>query len=95
MQAFVTRSDLEAAAQQAVVSMETRNHFLNKLLLGHGHAGIRKQLHSLWTEWVDNTYCEQQTPAVAASLGMEVVTQPASDDDNEACTAAASGGGSG
>jgi hypothetical protein len=91
---FVTRSDLEAAAQQADVSMETRNRFLNKLLHEHGQPGIRKQLQSLWTEWVEKTYGnQQQAPAVAASLEMEAATPP--DDDDVAPTAAAGGGGSG
>ncbi len=78
---FVTRSDLEAAAQQADVSMETRNHFLNKLLHEHGQTGIRKVLQTLWTEWAEKNYCsQQQEQAVAASLEMEVATPPDDDD---------------
>jgi hypothetical protein len=53
---FVTRDDLEAAAQQADVNMETINHFLNKLLHEHGQTGIRKQLQTSWTEWVEKNY---------------------------------------
>ncbi len=94
MLSFVTWSDLEAVAQKADVSTETRNHFLNKLLPEHGQAGMRKQLQTLWTEWVDKTYGdEQQAPAVEASLEMEAVTPL--DDDDVAPTAAAGGGGSG
>ncbi len=88
---FVTRSDLEAVDQQTDVIIETRNHFLNKLLLEHGQPSIRQQLHTLWIEWVEKTYDEQQAPAVAASLGMEAATPPA--DDEEESTAAAGGGG--
>ena len=55
---FVTRSDLEAAAQQADVSMETRNHLLNKLLHEHGQTGIRNQLQSLLTEWVEKHHVD-------------------------------------
>ncbi len=91
---FVTRSDLEVAAQQADVSMETRHHFLNKLLHEHGQTGIRKQLQTLWTEWVEKYYgSKQQAPAIAASLEMEVATPP--DDDDVSSTYTAGGGGSG
>ncbi len=88
-----TRSNLEAAAKQADVSMEARNHFLNKLLHEHGRPGIRNQLHTLWTAWLEKTYCdEQKVPAVAASLEEEAATPP--DHDDEASTTASGCGGS-
>ena len=91
---FVTRSDLEAAAQQADVSMETRNHFLNKLLHEHGQTGIRNQLQSLWTEWVEKNYGgKQQAPVITASLEMDAATPP--DDADESSADTAGGGGSG
>ncbi len=91
---FVTRGDLEAAAQQADVSMETKNRFLNKLLHEHGQPGIRKQLQTLWAEWVEKNYgTQQQAPAVAASLEIEVDTPH--DDVDLSSTAAAGCGGSG
>jgi hypothetical protein len=66
---FVNMSDLDAAAQQADVSMETRNHFLNELLHEHGQQGIREQRQTLWIEWVEKIYGdEQQVQAFAASL---------------------------
>ena len=40
---FFTEKDLETAAQTAGVSMETRNLFLNNLLLEHDQLGIRMQ----------------------------------------------------
>ncbi len=92
MNASLCYQERPGGAQQADVSTETRNLFLNKLLLEHGQQGIRQQLHTLQSEWVDKTYDEQQEPAVAASLGMEAATPP---DDDEASIAAAGGGGSG
>jgi hypothetical protein len=65
MLSFVTRSDLEAAEKQADVSMETRNHFLNKLLHEHGQTGIRKQLQTLWTERVEKNYGDKQQTMAA------------------------------
>ena len=76
---FVTKRDLEQAAQTAHVSLETRNLFLNKMLSEHSQPGIRNQLHSLWTEWVAKTCDEQLVPEVSGSLGMEAATPP--DDD--------------
>ena len=73
---FVTKRDLEQAAQTAHVSLETRNLFLNKMLSEHSQTGIRNQLHSLWTEWVAKTCDEQLVPEVAASLAMEAATPP-------------------
>ena len=77
---FVTKRDPNQAAQAADVSLEARNLFLNKMLLEQGQPGIRLQLHTLWTEWVDKTNDEQLVPEVAASLGTEAVTPP---DDEE------------
>jgi hypothetical protein len=91
---FVTRSDLEAAAQQADVSMEIRNHFLNKLLHEHGQTGIRKQLQTLWTEWVEKNYGnKQQALAITAGLDMDAATPP--DDEDESSVDTAGDGGSG
>ena len=78
---FVTKRDLEQAAQTAHVSLETRNLFLNKMLSEHSQTGIRNQLHSLWTEWVAKTCDEQLVPEVSESLGMEAATPPDSDDE--------------
>jgi hypothetical protein len=58
------------------------------LLHEHGQPGIRKQLQTLWTEWLEKTYCdEQQVLAAVAGLEMVAATQP--DDDNVVSTAAA------
>ncbi len=90
---FVTRSDLETAAQQADVSMETRNHFLNKLP-ARAWSSIRNQLQSLWTEWVEKNYGDkQQAQAITASLEMDAATLP--DDADESSADTAGGGGSG
>lgn len=90
---FVTKRDLEQAAQTAHVSRETRNLFLNKMLSEHSQTGIRLQLQTLWTEWVAKTCDEQLVPEVSGSLGMEAATPP--DDDDEMFTAAGGCGGSG
>ena len=76
---FVTKRDLEQAAQTAHVSLETRNLFLNKMLSEHSQPGIRLQLQTLWTAWVAKTCDEQLVPEVSESLGMEAATPP--DDD--------------
>ena len=76
---FVTKRDLEQAAQTAHVSLETRNLFLNKMLSEHSQPGIRLQLQTLWTAWVAKTCDEQLVPEVSGSLGMEAATPP--DDD--------------
>ena len=76
---FVTKRDLEQAAQTAHVSLETRNLFLNKMLSEHSQPGIRNQLQTLWTAWVAKTCDEQLVPEVSGSLGMEAATPP--DDD--------------
>ena len=76
---FVTKRDLEQAAQTAHVSLETRNLFLNKMLSEHSQPGIRLQLQTLWTAWVAKTCDEQLVPEVLGSLGMEAATPP--DDD--------------
>jgi len=78
---FVTKRDLEQAAQTAHVSRETRNLFLNKMLSEHSQTGIRLQLQTLWTEWVAKTCDEQLVPEVSGSLGMEAATPPDSDDE--------------
>ena len=78
---FVTKRDLEQAAQTAHVSLETRNLFLNKMLSEHSQTGIRLQLQTLWTEWVAKTCDEQLVPEVSGSLGMEAATPPDSDDE--------------
>jgi hypothetical protein len=91
---FVTKSDLEAAAQQGDVSMETRNHFLNKLLHEHGQTGIRKQLQTLWTEWVEKNHGDkQQATAITASLDIDAAIPP--DDADESSANTVGGGGSG
>ena len=76
---FVTKRDLEQAAQTAHVSLETRNLFLNKMLSEHSQPGIRLQLQTLWTAWVAKTCDEQLVPEVSGCLGMEAATPP--DDD--------------
>ena len=78
---FVTKRDLEQAAQTAHVSLETRNLFsgLNKMLSEHSQPGIRLQLQTLWTAWVVKTCDEHLVPEVSGSLGMEAATPP--DDD--------------
>ena len=76
---FVTKRDLEQAAQTAHVSLETRNLFLNKMLSEHSQPGIRLQLQTLWTAWVVKTYDEHLVPEVPASLGMDAATPPESD----------------
>ena len=73
---FVTKRDLEQAAQTAHVSLETRNLFLNKMLSEHSQPGIRLQLQTLWTAWVAKTCDEQLVPEVSGSLGMEAATPP-------------------
>ena len=73
---FVTKRDLEQAAQTAHVSLETRNLFLNKMLSEHSQPGIRNQLQTLWTAWVAKTCDEQLVPEVSGSLGMEAATPP-------------------
>ena len=73
---FVTKRDLEQAAQTAHVSLETRNLFLNKMLSEHSQPGIRNQLQTLWTAWVAKTCDEQLVPEVSESLGMEAATPP-------------------
>ena len=78
---FVTKRDLETAAQAANVSLEARNLFLNKMLSEHSQPGVRQQLKTLWTAWVVKTYDEQLVPEVPASLGMEAATPPESDDE--------------
>ena len=78
---FVTKRDLEQAAQTAHVSLETRNLFLNKMLSEHSQPGIRLQLQTLWTAWVAKTCDEQLVPEVSKSLGMEAATPPDSDDE--------------
>ena len=78
---FVTKRDLEQAAQTAHVSLETRNLFLNKMLSEHSQPGIRLQLQTLWTAWVAKTCDEQLVPEVSGSLGMEAATPPDSDDE--------------
>ena len=78
---FVTKRDLEQAAQTAHVSLETRNLFLNKMLSEHSQPGIRNQLQTLWTAWVAKTCDEQLVPEVSESLGMEAATPPDSDDE--------------
>jgi hypothetical protein len=80
---FVTKRDLEQAAQTAHVSLETRNLFLNKMLSEHSQTGIRNQLHSLWTEWVAKTCDEQLVPEVSESLGMEAATPPDDEPSEE------------
>ena len=47
---FVTKRDLEQAAQTAHVSLETRNLFLNKMLSEHSQPGIRL---------IDSSQCER------------------------------------
>ena len=76
---FVTKRDLETAAQAANVSLEARNLFLNKMLSEHSQPGLRMQLQTLWTAWVAKTCDEQLVPEVSGSLGMEAATPP--DDD--------------
>ena len=73
---FVTKRDLETAAQTAHISLETRNLFLNKMLSEHSQPGIRNQLQTLWTAWVAKTCDEQLVPEVSGSLGMEAATPP-------------------
>ena len=73
---FVTKRDLETAAQAANVSLEARNLFLNKMLSEHSQPGIRLQLQTLWTAWVAKTCDEQLVPEVSGSLGMEAATPP-------------------
>jgi hypothetical protein len=73
---FVTKRDLEQAAQTAHVSLETRNLFLNKMLSEHTQPGIRMQLQTLWTAWVAKTCDEQLVPEVSGCLGMEAATPP-------------------
>ena len=45
---FVTKTDLDTAAQKADVGMETRNAFLEKLLNEHSQPGSEEQLKTLW-----------------------------------------------
>ena len=73
---FVTKRDLEQAAQAADENLDARNLFLNKMLGEHSQPGIRQQLHTLWTAWVDKTYDEQIVQEVEASLGTEAATAP-------------------
>ena len=73
---FVTKRDLETAAQAENVSLEARNLFLNKMLSEHSQPGVRQQLQTLWAEWVVKTCDEQLVPEVAASLAMEAATPP-------------------
>ena len=80
---FVTKRDLETAAQAANVSLEARNLFLNKMLSEHSQPGVRLQLHTLWTAWVVKTYDEQLVPEVPASLGMEAATTPDDEPSEE------------
>ena len=69
---------------------------LNKLLHEYGRTGIRKQLQTLWTEWVEKNYGDkQQAPAITASHEMDAATPPDSDDADESSADTAGGGGSG
>ena len=78
---FVTKRDLETAAQAANVILEARNLVLNKMLSEHSQPGVRQQLKTLWTAWVVKTCDEQLVPEVSGSLGMEAATPPDSDDE--------------
>ncbi len=61
---------------------------LNKLLHEHGQTGIRKQLQTLWTEWVEKNYGDkQQAPVITVSLEMDTATPPDDDDESSADTA--------
>ena len=44
---FVTKTDLDQAAQKVDVSVETRNAFLEKLLNVHSQPGIEEQLKTM------------------------------------------------
>ena len=84
---FVTKTDLDQAAQQADVSMETRNAFLEKLLKEHSQPGIEEQLKTMWGEWVDTNYNQESEPEARSSLGMEAKTPKDSEAEEETETA--------
>ena len=84
---FVTKTDLDQAAQKVVVSMETRNAFLEKLLNEHSQPGIEEQLKTLWGKWVDTNYNKELEPEARSSLGMEAKTPEDSEAEEEAETA--------
>ena len=71
---FVTKTDLDTAAQKADVGMETRNAFLEKLLNQHSQPGIEEQLKTMWGKWVDTNYNKELEPEAWSSLGMEAKT---------------------
>ena len=53
---FTTKTDLEAAAKQADVSVERRTAFLNTIRDEHSLPHARAQLQSLWSTWLENNY---------------------------------------
>ncbi len=78
---FVTRTDLELAAKGKDVSQDTRNTFLNKLWAEHSQPGVREQLHTMWTEWMDSYYAEEPALDAVFSYVMDAATPP--DDEEE------------
>ena len=80
---FVTKTDLDTAAQKADVGMETRNAFLEKLLNEHSQPGIEEQLKTLWGKWVDTNYNKELEPEARSSLGMEAKTPEDLEADEE------------
>ena len=58
---------------------------MNKLLAEHSLPGVREQLKTLWTKWVERNCPEEPAAvAVASSHAMDALTPP--DDDDEALT---------
>ena len=80
---FITMTDLGRAAQEADVNVETRNIFLDKLLLEHSQPGIEEQLKTMWGECVDTNYNQELEPEVLSSPGMEAVTPENSGAEEE------------
>ena len=80
---FVTKTDLDQAAQKVDVSVETRNAFLEKLLNVHSQPGIEEQLKTMWGEWVDTNYNKELEPEARSSLGMEAKTPEDSEAEDE------------
>ncbi len=56
MLSFATNTDLDKAAKKADVSHESRNGFLQKLLVEHSINGARQLLKEPWGKWIEKTY---------------------------------------